>query len=791
MTDALKTHLMERQKEGLSQQKPAASAGVTPASAAVTNGRANGHTNGRANGISFVSNGHATNGLVQKNAMVVGWDPSKMRKRMKVRVRELTTGLGVAVGRRTILRIKKNGKREKWTDVAQRVARGNTLLIDGRKKEQRREEFKKLKDYIGSGILLMSGRHLQHGDSTQPTRNMEVFTNCSTSSTSYILFYLLLNGSGVGRAYDDDMCLTNWDNMPIVRCVLDDKHRDFVWGEDESVAEARHKYNKVYWFEVPDNREGWAQAIEKLEVMAYEKKYRDDVLVLDFSKVRPKGEPIHGMQDRPASGPKPLMHAITKLATVKNAGMPQWKQAMFVDHYLAECVLVGGARRAARIGTKVWSDPEIFDFIDIKRGGFLWSANNSVAVDDKFWQQKTKHSRKVLDAVLKASYYHDTGEPGFINQHRFVQNDDKYDGYLNGRYAESSKYVPGKQTRKMLAHIARNASSKLYTQIPNPCGEISLNMLGGYCVIGDVVPYFAPNLEVAEDAFRAMTRALMRVNTMDSLYNKEVKRTNRIGVGMTGVHEFAWNAFGYTFYDLIDEEESKDFWLTLAHFKRAVVDEAQKYSKELGLSTPHTNTTIKPAGTTSKLFGVSEGAHLPAMREYIRWVQFRNDDPLVKKYKKMRYPTKVLKSYSGTTVIGFPTQPEICRLGMGSKLVTAAEATPEEQFKWLMLLEKYWIVGVDEAGQPLKDTGNQVSYTLKYKKDKVSYRAYKQMVTKYQSQVKVCSVMPQQDVTAYEYQPEQAVTIGQFMEALKEVTGEVDEDIDLDALKCEAGACPI
>ena len=187
-----------------------------------------------------------------------------------------------------------------------------------------------------------------------------------TSSTSYILFYLLLNGSGVGRAYDDDMCLTNWDNMPIVRCVLDDKHKDFVWGEDESVNEARHKYNKVYWFEVPDSREGWAQAIEKLEVMAYEKKYRDDVLVLDFSKVRCKGEPIHGMQDRPASGPKPIMHAIMKLATVKNAGMPQWKQAMFVDHYLAECVLVGGARRSARIATKVWTDPEIFDFINIK-----------------------------------------------------------------------------------------------------------------------------------------------------------------------------------------------------------------------------------------------------------------------------------------------------------------------------------------------------------------------------------------------------------------------------------------
>jgi len=480
------------------------------------------------------------------------------------------------------------------------------------------------------------------------------------------------------------------------------------------------------------------------------------------------------------------------VVTVKNSGLAPWKQAIFIDHYLAECVLVGGARRSARIATKAWNDPEIFDFINIKKGGFLWSANNSVTVEDKFWLQKTKHSRKVLEAVLKASYTHDTGEPGFINQHRLVQNDAHYDGYLDGKYAESEKYIPGKRTRRLLSHLAKVASSKLYTQIPNPCGEITLNMLGGYCVIADVVPYFAPDVETAEEVFRTVTRALIRVNTMDSLYNREVQRTNRIGVGMTGVHEFAWNAFGYGFRDLIDEKKSKDFWMTLARFKRAVADEAEKYSKKLGVSAPHTDTTIKPAGTTSKLFGLSEGAHLPAMREYIRWVQFRNDDPLVKKYRAMGYPTRELRSYSGTTVIGFPTQPEICKLGMNGQLVTAAEATPEEQYKWLMLLEKYWIVGVDVYGNPMPDTGNQVSYTLKYKKDKVSYAKYKRMITKYQSQVKVCSVMPQQDATAYEYQPEEAVTISEFMKVLTEIEDkEVEQDIDLEELKCASGACPI
>ena len=246
---------------------------------------------------------------------------------------------------------------------------------------------------------------------------------------------------------------------------------------------------------------------------------------------------------------------------------------------------------------------------------------------------------------------------------------------------------------------------------------------------------------------------------------------------------------------MIDEEKSQDFWLTLARFKRAVEEEAETYSKRLGVNVPHTNTTIKPAGTTSKLFALSEGAHLPAMREYIRWVQFSDSDPLVKKYKKMGYPIKELKSYQGTTAVGFPTKPEICRLGMGDKLMTASEASPEEQYKWLMLLEKYWIVGVDEQGKALADQGNQISYTLKYDPEKVSYRKFAAMIRKYQPQIKTCSVMPKIDTTAYEYQPEEPVTTSQFMQVINEISGEsvgdLLEDINMEHLKCESGACPI
>lgn len=433
--------------------------------------------------------------------------------------------------------------------------------------------------------------------------------------------------------------------------------------------------------------------------------------------------------------------------------------------------------------------------------GFLWSSNNSVTVDADFWayanddksddQEMAAHAKKVFEAVCEASYFDGTGEPAFINVDRLVQKDEGYKDLLSGNYVGSKKYQVNEDTHLYLAKIARKARNKQFTQIVNPCGEVSLTTVGGFCVIADVVPYHAETLDDAEESFRIATRALMRVNLMDSIYNKEVKRTNRIGVGMTGVHEFAWKFFKLGFNDLIDEEKSKEFWLTLARFNRAIYDEATKYAKKLGVAVPHTMTTQKPSGTISKLFLLTEGWHLPSMREFLRWVQFRADDPLVKDYQKRGYPIRELKTYSGTTIVGFPTAPTITRLGMGDKLVTAAEATPEQQYQWLMLGEKYWIHGTDASGNPVAEKyGNQISYTLKYKPTVVSYKEFREMMLKYQSKIACCSVMPQTDTTAYEYQPEQPVTSDEFKAIVAKIT-KTKEDVDFVHVSCAGGACPI
>ena len=305
-----------------------------------------------------------------------------------------------------------------------------------------------------------------------------------------------------------------------MRCVISSEHPDFVWGEDEDTRDARHKYrgSNVIWHDVEDSREGWAKAVEIWENLAFEKVNHDKTLVLVFDKVRAKNVPIMGMQGRPSSGPKPLMAALAKCATIRGSGMAPWLQALYVDHYLAECVLVGGARRAARMSTKWWLDEDILDFIRVKRpveydglsmdeviqlraeraeqglpplNSFLWSSNNSVMVDKEFWSfledalairergqgmssmsRKMRHALKVWEALTEAAYADGTGEPGIINADMLEQNEEGLGYLLSGQFVDSDKYQVNDDTLTYLSKCARALMRKPLKMITNPCGQM-------------------------------------------------------------------------------------------------------------------------------------------------------------------------------------------------------------------------------------------------------------------------------------------------------------------------------
>lgn len=349
----------------------------------------------------------------------------------------------------------------------------------------------------------------------------------------------------------------------------------------------------------------------------------------------------------------------------------------------------------------------------------------------------------------------------------------------------SKKYQLSNDAQKLYQYMFNIIDNVKYPHICNPCGEANLNIKGNYCTLSDIVPFFCNTLDEVKDIAKLAIRFLIRTNTMDAIYSDEVKRTNRTGLGMTGIFEFAWKFFGYGFRDLINEEISQDFWNFINELRLTIEEEGCRYSDELGLNHPHTFTVIKPSGSISKLFALTEGAHLPAYRWYLRWVQFQNNDSLLEEYREKGYPVKALTTYPNVSVVGFLTKPLICSLGMGDKLITAQEATPEEQYKWLMLLEKYW----------LGPNGGQVSYTMKFPTDKITLQEFRETFQKYQPLIRCCSVLPiiSNDAlkTMYEYLPEEEITEEEYNKIEYRIKRVMDAMFSENDLLCSSGSCPL
>lgn len=750
--------------------------------------------------------------------------------------RQLDPGLGMAVGRRTVFRASDH---EDWGRVADRVSEGNLGLLRLIGREHTLAEAGALRNAIACGALLTSGRHLQHGDADQWRREETVFSNCATAATSFMEFYLLLNGSGVGRSYDDALMTVDWANAPEPVFVLAESHPDCVFGWTSALGLDPGPTPKilkfvpkkipagVQVFSIPDSREGWAQALEEWESAAAER--RCQVLILNFSAIRPAGAPIGGMQGRPASGPISLMRAFAHawqrvVIPAKTTGMPRWEQAMRLDHEFSTEVQVGGARRSARMSTKDWRDPGVIEFALIKAKGGLWTSNNSIMVDAEFWQEAAEvgtRAHEIFTVASESAYQ--TGEPGWINGDLLEDTRDRFAAIWPPILPNGTELFRPTAGRSLLAGALDAARDLRFPSITNPCGEIPLHVCGGFCVLADIAPVLACPMDLTHviagsvpasfaeewdarvlDAAALAARFLVRVNLMPSIYQEEVARTNRIGIGLTGLHEWAWLRWRLGFRDLLDEDGAgQPFWAALDQLSREAKREARHYSILLRVSDPFTVTTCKPAGTTAKLMGVTEGAHLPARRGYLRWVQFKGSlvaagadpalpaswatgsDPLLPELIATGYPWRELKTFPGMTIIGFPTRPLITRLGMDDRLVTAPEATPAEQYQWLRLLEKHWL-GRHQA--------NQISYTLKLYTDQHSLADFRAVVLANQPTIKCCSILPSRPESemCYEYLPEEPVSDA-VLDAIESRIGarQPAEDVDMETLRCASGVCPI
>jgi hypothetical protein len=120
------------------------------------------------------------------------------------------------------------------------------------------------------------------------------------------------------------------------------------------------------------------------------------------------------------------------------------------------------------------------------------------------------------------------------------------------------------------------------------------------------------------------------VDMKNEVFDNTQKEERLLGVSING-----WmDAFNLMGIDPIGEEaDSLKRWL-----RSVANNEADRFSKKLGIPRPLLVTCVKPSGTTSQVLGCSSGIHWQWSPFYIRRVRISTRDPLAQTLLDMNYP---------------------------------------------------------------------------------------------------------------------------------------------------------
>ncbi len=272
----------------------------------------------------------------------------------------------------------------------------------------------------------------------------------------------------------------------------------------------------------------------------------------DFSTLRPKGAPVHGI-GADASGP-----------------------LSFMDVWDAMCrtIMSAGSRRGAMMATLACDHPDIEAFIEAKQEpGRLSMFNLSVLVSDAFMQAvredqpwplsfegtvyKVVQARALWDGIMRAT--HAAAEPGVIFIDRINQRN-------NLHYCETISAT-------------------------NPCGEQPLPPYGA-CLLGSinlaalVVRPFEDDAALDLDALEALVPTAVRMldNAIDvsrfplEAQRQEAQAKRRIGLGITGLAD-ALICCGLR-YGSAEAVRTTERWMTA--FRRAAYLASVRLAEEKG-----------------------------------------------------------------------------------------------------------------------------------------------------------------------------------------------------------------
>lgn len=607
--------------------------------------------------------------------------------------------LGEITFYRTYSRRKEDGTKEKWYEVCRRVVEGVQSILkdhtkanalpwnENRAQHTAQEMYERMFDMKwlppGRGLWMM-GTPFVH-----ERKDSAALQNCAFVSTGDMTklhpekpFLFLMEASmlGVGVGFDTD-------------------------GADKGIQIQRPKGKEE--FVIPDTREGWVEATGKiLRAFLVPNQPLPD---LDYSEIRPAGEPIEGFGGI-AAGPGPLIELHEALRAQFNGRAGETiasRDIVDIANQIGRCVVAGNVRRSAEIAIGL---PDDKDFLNLKnyeknpdRAAWGWVSNNSVKVNVGEIASYDELAERIVD----------NGEPGII----FMDISRKY-----GRLVDPPNN--------------KDARAKGY----NPCAEQTLESYE-MCTL---VENFMTRCEDKEDFLRTLKYSYMYAKAVTILpthwpeTNAVMQRNRRIGCSVSGLAQFV-ETEGWT--------EART-WLNEGYAEIQRWDET--YSEWLGVRESIKSTSVKPSGSVSLLVGCTPGAHYsPGGEFYIRRLRLPKNDPLTEALRKAGYFMEDCVGSEGTTVV-------VDLHIRGLPIRTERDVPVFVKVNLAILAQRYW-------------ADNSVSLTVSFDKETEGHHIA-EILAMHEGQLKTMSFLPMGEASGYRQMPYEAISELGF-NAVKEAGG--------------------
>ena len=722
--------------------------------------------------------------------------------------------LGTFVFYRTYSRfLPAEGRRETWRETVRRAVEYNVGLgvshIEkiGYKLDfaEFQKEAEEMFDSMFNLRQFLSGRTMWIGGGENevaekyPLANFNCsFINIRSWDDLGDLFYLLMVGTGVGfkatKEFAEELApirtnttLINAPYEPVAKSERLEKSKFVDLGNG---------FAKIY---VGDSKEGWVEALRLyFDILTVREEIH--TVKISYNSVRPKGERLNTFGGT-ASGHEPLAEMFagidrvlknqidTTLAPIetdeKGYGKVRPVHILDIGNLVGANVVVGGVRRTAEI---FLFDADDYESMLAKYGiNGIWTE-----------AQLAQHNKvgAMLDELGIKPAWFDTiqkvGDGRFGLDHRRMSNNSiAFTSKPNRQFLNLVFEIMQLEGEPGFINLEEARRRRPNAEGLNPCAEILLDSYG-VCNLTTVnAVEFVSKREDGQyyidvngivEAQRRSARAGLRMTlaTLEIPHWNDVQQRDRLlGTSLTG-----WKD-ALALIDYTPEEEAQ----LLKILGDAAREEADRYAKEMRVSSPLLVTTVKPEGTISQVAGgVSSGLHYSHSPYYIRRIRINAADPLAQAVQELGWVVNPEVGTPGETreeqlanartlVIDFPVE-------SGSS-VTKDDVSAKEQFDTYFSFQDNY-------------TEHNSSNTITVKPDE--WGEVEDIVFGNWDNFVGVSFLSH-DGGTYQLAPYEACSKETYEELQAKMTAfspdilqrfETGEDADLDgADSCEGGACPI